>query len=114
MTVAEAIDRAESIYKYSGRTERLIEWLSELEERISEELFKVEKAEPLTLLSELTAPNAYAELYPVYLAMKSAFSEGEEKRYNGYARCFSAAYSEYADYVNRRGYAGKTVYYKIL
>lgn len=114
MTVADAIDRAESIYKHNGRTERLIEWLSELEERIRAELFREERSVSLTLLSELTAPNAYAELYPLYLVMKSAFSEGEERRYNGYAKCFSAAYSEYIDHVNRRGYAGKTVYYKIL
>lgn len=114
MTVAEAIDRAESLYKYNGYTASLIEWLSELEERISIELFREEKKKKLSFRSELTAPNAYAELYPLYLAMKASFAEGMEQKYNTYARCFERAYSEYVDYANRAGRTGKTVYYKIL
>ena len=37
MIVSDAIERAESIYKYSGSSEQLILWLSELEEYINKD-----------------------------------------------------------------------------
>jgi len=114
MTVSDAIDRAEGIYKYGGGYKRLIEWLSELEEKISIELFHTEKENKLTIKSELTAPDAYAELYPLYLVMKATFAEGRSDKYNDYARFFNRAYSEYIDYVNRARKTEKTVYYTIL
>ncbi len=114
MTVSDAIDRAESIYKYGGGYKRLIEWLSELEEKISIELFHAEEEKKLTIKSELTAPNAYAELYPLYLVKKATFAEGRADKYNDYARFFEKAYSEYIDYVNRARKTEKPVYYTIL
>ncbi len=114
MTVSDAIDRAESIYKFGGGYKRLIDWLSELEERISIELFHSEEKKQLTIKSELTAPNAYAELYPLYLVMKGTFAEGRSDKYNDYARFFNKAYSEYIDYVNRERTPRKNVYYTIL
>lgn len=114
MIVSDAIERAESIYKYSGSSEQLILWLSELEERIALEVLRKEPKGVLSIISELDVPNAYAELYPFYLVMKGAFAEGKTDRYNNYARCFERAYSEYIDYVNRTRQPEKTVYYKIL
>ena len=114
MTVSDAIERAEGIYKYGGGAERFSQWLSELEERISIELFHREKKAELSFDTVLTAPDAYAELYPLYLAMKSAFAEGRAEKYNDFAVCFERAYSEYIDYVNRATPPAKATYFKIL
>lgn len=114
MTVSDAIDRAEGIYKYGGETDRLVTWLSELEERIQLEVFNTSCSKKVNILSELTVPDAYAELYPLYLVMKSAFAESKMDKYNNYAKCFERTYSEYIDYVNRARISEKTVYYKIL
>ncbi len=114
MTVSDAIDRAEGIYIYGGGYRRLIEWLSELEGKISIELFHDGEEKKLNIKSELTAPDAYAELYPLYLVMKATFAEGRADKYNDYARFFNKAYSEYIDYVNRARKPEKTVYYTIL
>lgn len=114
MTVSDAIERAEDIYKYSGSSERLIQWLSELEEKINIELFGVQMTVKLDTADTLTAPDAYAEFYPLYLVMKSTFTEGKTETYNNMARCFERAYSEYVDHVNRNHVPEKTVYYKIL
>ena len=114
MTVSDAIERAEGIYRYAGEPLRLIVWLSELEQRISLELFHKEKKDETTIDSVLTAPDAYAELYPLYLAMKSAFVQDRQEKYNDLARCFEAAYSEYIDYVNRTRKPTHATHYKIL
>lgn len=114
MRVSDAIDRAESIYKFGGSYNRMIEWLSELEERIAIELFHSNEKKRLTVDSELTAPDAYAELYPLYAAMKASFVDGRNDRYNDLAALFDRAYSEYIDHVNRASAERKTVYYKIL
>ena len=114
MTVSDAIERAEGLYKYCEAAERFPQWLSELEDRIGIELFHTEKQVDLSYDTVLTAPNAYAELYPLYLAMKSAFAEGRSERYNDFARSFERAYSEYIDYVNRTKHPAKAVYFKIL
>ena len=114
MRVADAIDRAENIYKFSTSYNRMIEWLCELEERIAIELFRSEEKKTLNIDSVLTAPDAYAELYPLYAAMKATLVEGRNDRYNELAVLFDRAYSEYIDHVNRTRAPRRTVYYKIL
>lgn len=116
MTVSEAIERAENICRYNGEPENLIVWLSELEKRILTELYHSENHgfEKLSMSDRLVAPDAYAELYPLYLVMKISFLESDIIRYNNSSAIFNRVYSDYANYLIRTRLPEKTVYYNIL
>jgi hypothetical protein len=49
----------------------------------------------------LTVPDAYAELYPLYIIMKTDLANGDIERYNNSAKSFKSSYDAYACYVNR-------------
>ena len=84
MKVKEAIERSALIYPSDEDKAPLYAWLSELEARIGLELLGKE-LQPVTEQDaelELTAPSAYAEIYPLYLMMKRELACGDSERYS--------------------------------
>lgn len=116
MTVAEAISRSAVIYPAEMDKDRQYGWLSELEQRIAAELYG-EDCDVITKQDGeriLSVPDAYAELYPLYLIMKRELACGDTERYNNYASCFNRAYSEYANFYNRNKAPGSPVYITLV
>lgn len=114
MTVKEAIERSGASYPSETGNERHFAWLSELEARIGLELFgkKAEAvSEPDTVLC---APDAYAEIYPIYLMMKRELFCGDTERYKFYLSEFSRAYSRYTAFVTRSYAPVSSVLIKML
>ncbi len=103
MTVSQAIERCSLLYPADLEGGRVYSWLSELESRICAELYGSE-CQPITAEDgerELTAPDAYAEIYPLYLIMKTDLANGDADRYNNSAASFKTAYSAFANHFNR-------------
>ncbi len=104
MTVAQVINRSSLLYPSDIEDGRVYAWLSELENRIFLELYGESDFQPITAADgerELSVRDAYAELYPLYLVMKTDMANGDMDRYVNSAAAFKAAYSAYANYVNR-------------
>ena len=103
MTVSQAIERSSVLYPSDLEGDKVYSWLSELESRICAELYGTE-SEPITADDGdrvLSAPDAYAELYPLYIVMKTDLAGGDIDRYNNSALSFKNAYSAFANYYNR-------------
>ncbi len=113
MTVAEAIGRSVALYPECGERDELIVWLSELEARIYVELYGGRSLPPVTAQTVLSAPEAYAELYPLYLVMKTDLVNADIERYNNSATLFENAYSEFANYVTRVSESSEITYYTL-
>ena len=101
MTAAEAVKRSVALYPECGERAELTVWLSELEARIYVELYGRGSAPSLTEETVLSAPDAYAELYPLYLVMKTDLVNADIERYNNSAVLFENAYAEFANFVTR-------------
>jgi len=104
MTVAQVINRSSLLYPADIEDGRVYAWLSELENRICLEIYGKTEFQPITAADgerELSVCDAYAELYPLYLVMKTDMANGDTARYENSAAAFKAAYSAYANYVNR-------------
>ena len=103
MTVAQVIERSSLLYPSDLDGERVYCWISELESRICTELLGTE-SEPITAEDServLAVPEAYAELYPLYIVMKTDLANGDIDRYNNSALSFKNAYAAFANYYNR-------------
>ena len=104
MTVAQAIKRSALLYPVDIEDGRVYSWLSELEGRMLLELYGKSDFTPITSEDserELWVCDAYAELYPLYLVMKTDLANGDSERYANSVSAFKAAYSAYANFVNR-------------
>ncbi len=113
MTVSEAIERSKALYpECEKRRNESLTWLGELEAKIYAELYGDKKCPTLSERSSLSAPSAYAEMYPLYLVMKTDLLNADIERYNNSACIFENAYSEFANYVNRTATAADITYYK--
>lgn len=117
MTVEEAIERASLLYPAAKGSNDLYAWLSELEARICGELHgsdaQYEEISSSCGQRVLTVPDAYAELYPLYLIMKTDLANSDITRYNNHSAVFNRAYSDYANYCIREGGLPDTVYYTL-
>ena len=103
MTVAQAIERSALLYPSDMESGRIYDWLSELESRIHIEICG-DTCSPVTADEAdrvLTVPDAYAELYPLYLIMKTDLANGDIDRYNNSVKSFKNAYNAFACYFNR-------------
>lgn len=103
MKVSQVIDRSSLLYPSDLEGGRVYEWLSELETRLCLEIHG-KSCEPITADDAdrvLTVPDAYAELYPLYIIMKTDLANGDIERYNNSAKSFKSSYDAYACYVNR-------------
>lgn len=103
MTVNDAIDRAAHVHSTEEEKARMLVWLNELEARIANELFGVESA--AIGISDggrvLLAPDAYAEVYPLYLAMQRELLSGDGNGYSLYSDRFTKAYKGLCNFVRR-------------
>ena len=116
MTVNEAITRSAISYPADADKAELCAWLNEIEGRICAELHG---KEPVTSTEEsadtvLCAPDAYAELYPLYLIMKRELICGDDDRYAFFAQRFEQAYARYAKYTVRSAVPSSATYIKTV
>ena len=113
MTASEAVKRSVALYPECGERDELTVWLSELETRIYVELYGGRSAPAITAETVLSAPDAYAELYPLYLVMKTDLVNADIERYNNSAALFENAYAEFANYVTRVSESSEITYYTL-
>lgn len=114
MTVREAIERSAVLYPADIDADKAYIFLSELESRICTELFG-ENEVSITeddADSSLKAGGAYAQIYPLYIAARRELVCGDADRYSFLNSVFEQAYSDYANYVNRRSAPADAVYIK--
>lgn len=109
MTLAKAIENFDFQRSNSVTLERKIEWLSQLDYKISSEINQLRggKAfkgytELTSLGTELEAPDEYSEIYTTYMNMKLDYMNGEIARFNNSAMLFNRMYKEMSDFVNRK------------
>jgi hypothetical protein len=103
LTVNEAISLATQSCPHTLERDKLILWLGGIEERIATELTH---REPLSVGEQdgektLTAPDAYAQLYPAYLMMMRELECADSDRYTFYCSAFCGEYERYARHVIR-------------
>ena len=102
VTVNEAIEIACPSFPSEIERALLVRRLDELEARIALELYG---SEHIGIGSDgeqkLSAPDAYAEVYPIYLMMKRELDCADAERYAFYSAAFEEAYSRLAAYIGR-------------
>ena len=108
MTLAKAIENFDFQRANSVNLERKIEWISQLDYKISSEITEPRGGEKFKGYSELTsldtvlkAPDEYGEIYSLYMNMKLDYMNGEIARFNNSAMLFNRMYKELSDFTNR-------------
>ena len=108
MTVEKAIEIFDSERKNSVPLAQKLQWLSQVEYKISKEILEIRGGKPFEGYSDntdvetvLLCPPEYCEIYGLYLNMKLDYMNGEIQRYNNSAALFNLIFKELADYVNR-------------
>lgn len=108
MTIEKAISLFDSQRRNDVTASLKIEWLSELDWKIYEELLKKRYdiqfngyTSGTSTSTELLAPEAFSEIYPAYLIMKTDYMNAETGRYNNSASVFNRLYYELTSFVNR-------------
>ena len=108
MTLAKAIESFDFQRTNSVSLERKVQWISQLDYKISAEITEPRGGERFKGYSELTpldtilkAPEEYGEIYSVYMNMKLDYMNGEIARFNNSAMLFNRMYKELGDFVNR-------------
>lgn len=108
MTLAKAIENFDFQRANSVNLERKIEWISQLDYKISSEITEPRGGEKFNGYSELTsldtvlkAPDEYGEIYSLYMNMKLDYMNGEIARFNNSAMLFNRMYKELSDFTNR-------------
>ena len=112
MTVNEAIERATDVQLTEAERTVMTEWLSELEARISQELYGAVETKAFDGADAvLSVPDAYAEIYVIYLMMKRELKSGDADGYGFYRECFKKVYKAFSDHLNRtRSLPKKTLF----
>ncbi len=108
MTLGKAVENFDAQRANNVSIERKIEWLSQLDYKISAELLKPRGGDGFegytvkTLLeTKLKAPEEYAEIYHLYMNMKLDYMNGEIARFNNSAILFNSMYKELSNFINR-------------
>lgn len=109
MTVNEALFVANEKFGNTVPQERLLRWLWEIEDTVRRETVMTHSGFENVSTAEITEPNdmmlsvpdPQSELYIHYLEMKNDMYLRDTDRYMNSALAFSAAYSAYADCINR-------------
>ena len=108
-TLAKAIEKFDFQRSNSVTLERKIEWLSQLDYKISSEINQPRGGgefkgytELTPLDTELQAPDEYGEIYTLYINMKLDYMNGEIARFNNSAMLFNRMYKEMHDFINRQ------------
>lgn len=111
MTIQQAITRTDSLKPNQYSDEQKIEWLSELDGRIMEEIISPRSGEKTSAFkgynkdtdtnTQLLAEEPYSRLYVLYLCSQIDFGNAEYTRYNNSAMAFNEAYESFFGYYNR-------------
>ncbi len=99
MTVREAIEKVTALNKHNFEKKTLIDWLSDVDGQMKEELFDNYILEQELAYkrydadddmdTELLVPDPYSELYIYYLLMQINYFSEETARYNNAAEIFN-------------------------
>lgn len=113
-TIGDVLAEVDELMPHNYDDSMLVKWLSNLELKIVNELFRTHKlAEDEAYLlefegyddedsgSELLVKEPYSELYRYYLMAKICFANQETDRYTNEMLMFNAAYQEFANYWNQ-------------
>lgn len=112
MTIGKCIDMAQSISPYKLKREVIVRWISELEGKISVELFNKhpdtlkEYGEDAQDVTVLAVPFPYDQVYWMYLVAMLDLAYGDNTRYGNSAGVFNSAFESYAKWVLRSGSKG--------
>ena len=112
MTLAEAIQRCDTLKPNSFTTPEKIEWLSRLDGRVKTEVIDTHEGfedvefagytEDTPLLeTTLLVPSPYDELYLYWLQAQIDYNNGEINKYNNNISMFNSAYRDFTSYYNR-------------
>ena len=109
MKARELIERVRRLEESSYSDEQMLEWLSDLDGRVWNELMETHEGAPeesfeghTTGESELLIPWPYGrEIYEAAMLAKIAEHNGETERYNQQAALFNARYAAYENQYNR-------------
>ncbi len=110
MTLREAIDKADRFKPSQFSDEDKVEWLSNLDANIHNDILKSHEPVPEEdfpgykmndINNALLAPFPYDELYVAYLLMMIDLRNEDVARYNNSKAVFDAALTAYAKYVNK-------------
>ena len=104
MTIMEALEQTARLKPHQYDTDVLIRWLSELDEKIYEEIWKTHEGELPEFSgygeetpgeTALLVAGRYADMYIKYLESQIDYQNEEYDRYNNSAAAFNALYMEY-------------------
>lgn len=113
MTLAEAIQRCDTLKPNSFTTSEKIEWLSRLDSRVKTEVIDTHEGfeeyadfkgytEDTSLLDTiLLVPSPYDELYLYWIQAQIDYNNGEINKYNNNISMFNSAYRDFTAYYNR-------------
>lgn len=108
MILAKAVELFDKERVNSVPYETKIEWISQLDMKISSDFSEPRGGEKFNGYNEtvspkmkLKAPEAYREIYGLYLNMKLDYLNGEIARFNNSAILFNKLYVEMGNYINR-------------
>ncbi len=120
MTLIKAIESFDVHRSNSISMEQKIQWISELDKKISSEYLEIrngEKFEGYTTTTphetNLKAPSEFSEIYSYYMNMKLDYFNGEITRYNNSATLFNRIYKEMGDAINRKTKVAKKTKIKV-
>ena len=109
MTLLKAMETFDRERDNALSIEAKVDWLSQLDMKISAEILADrggEKFEGYSLDTPfdcvLKAPDEYGEIYGLYLNMKLDYMNGEIARFNNSAMLFNRMFKELHDYINRK------------
>lgn len=112
MTIAQAIARADALMPNAIPQNIKIDWLSNLDSMIVIEVIRTHEGdeeyasfagydENTDVDSELIVPAPFSEMYPIWIAAKIDFTNGEFDRYGNVVAQFNSILRDFADHYNR-------------
>ena len=108
MTLIKAIEDFDSSRSNNVSYAQKVRWISELDAKINDEYLLPRGGTEFTPYSletggdtRLKAPEAFSEIYALYLNMKLDYFNGEITRFNNSAVLFNRLYKEMGDAINR-------------
>ncbi len=116
MILSKAIENFDSERSNSVTLERKIEWISQLDYKVSSEYLENRGGEKFTgytasssLETALKVPDEYGEIYSLYMNMKLDYMNGEIGRLNNSTILFNRMYKELGDHINRKNAVSKKI-----
>lgn len=109
MTINKLMTLVDDLTPNQYSAEHKLRWLNELEQTVYLEILMTHGGDrPQTLApytpadnSVLLAPDPFSRIYPLYLAGRIHYHNGETDRYNDAAAAFQQAWDEYRNWYNR-------------